>query len=503
MELDKGYIGQVLLKRGFRDWFLYMFRMIKGVSFTIDPIHEYLFKEFQDIYEQKDIRVNLNEPPRSGKTTLAEYFVVYGLTHNPKSNYIYTSFSQSLLGQISDEIAGILEHPVYKQLYPANHNKIEEEEVDPIDLFWREELISQTGKSKYSSKKITTYAGGVILFASIGSTITGFGSGLRNATDFSGCLIIDDGNKPDEAHREVMRNKTNEYFTGTLLSRINNSNVPIVNIQQRIHLEDLTGFLEEEYNFKTCKYPLLVDGKCLLPSQYTEERIKELQKDNFTFSSQYQQEPILEGGNLIKTEWFSRYNDLPQSFESMYIVCDTAFSEKKSADNTVFLLCGEYQNKLYLVDCYCKKVLFPDMKRDLKNFYTSRNEEYKQGYIRTIYIENKGSGISLIQELRNEGLPISELTPTEQVKNPYIRAEEKVADKYTRFLEVSSDLECGYVALPNVSNWVRDFIKECEAFDGGKTNLHDDRVDCLIYALKIRRKSKQANWKELKNVFRN
>jgi predicted phage terminase large subunit-like protein len=240
-----------------------------------------------------------------------------------------------------------------------------------------------------------------------------------------------------------------------------------------------------------------------LPSQYTEERIKELQKDNFTFSSQYQQEPILEGGNLIKTEWFSRYNDLPQSFESMYIVCDTAFSEKKSADNTVFLLCGEYQNKLYLVDCYCKKVLFPDMKRDLKNFYTSRNEEYKQGYIRTIYIENKGSGISLIQELRNEGLPISELTPTVQVKNPYIRAEEKVADKYTRFLEVSSDLESGYVALPTVSNWVIDFIKECEAFDGGITNLHDDRVDCLIYALKVRRQSKQSNWKELKNVFRN
>jgi predicted phage terminase large subunit-like protein len=143
------------------------------------------------------------------------------------------------------------------------------------------------------------------------------------------------------------------------------------------------------------------------------------------------------------------------------------------------------------------------MKRDLKNFYTSRNEEYKQGYIRTIYIENKGSGISLIQELRNEGLPISELTPTIQVKNPYIRAEEKVADKYTRFLEVSSDLESGYVALPTVSNWVNDFIKECEAFDGGITNLHDDRVDCLIYALKVRRQSKQANWKELKNVFRN
>ena len=503
MELDKGYIGQVLLSRGFRDWFLYMFRVIKGSPFTVDPIHEYLFKEFQDIYDLKDIRINMNEPPRSGKTTLAEFFVVYGITKNPKSNYIYTSFSQSLLSQISDDIAGILEHPAYKQLYPANRNTVEEELVDPIDKFWLEEILSQTGKAKYSSKKITTYAGGVVLFASIGSTITGFGAGLRNATEFSGCLIIDDGNKPDEAFREVMREKTNTYFSGTLLSRTNNSQVPIINIQQRIHLEDLTGYLEGQYNFKTCKYPLLDGEECLLPSQYTEERIKELQKDNFTFSSQYQQEPILKGGNLIKTEWFTRYTEEPERFDNMFIVCDTAFSEKKSADNTVFLLCGEAQNKLYLLDCYCKKVIFPEMKRDLKDFYTRKVGEYNKGYIRSIYIENKGSGISLIQELRNEGLPISELTPTVSVKNAYLKVEEKVTDKYTRFQEVSSDLESGYACLPTLGNWVGDFIKECEAFDGGRNNLHDDRVDCLIYALKIRRKAKQTDWKVLGNVFKN
>ena len=479
-----------------------MFRAIKGMPFTIDPIHEHLFEEFDNIYNLKDIRVNLNEPPRSAKTTLAMFFLVYGITKNPKSNFIYTSFSQSLLTQIANEIQAIMESPMYREMYP-NRNNFAEEETDPVNDFWKDYLYSEERKTKYSSKKIITYAGGVVLFASIGSAITGFGAGIRNAKEFSGCLIIDDGNKPDEAHREVMRNKTSEYFSNTLLSRLNNSLVPIVNIQQRIHLDDLTGFLEENYNFKTCKFPLIMNDECLLPSQYTAERIEELKKDNFTFSSQYQQEPILDGGNLIKTDWFCKYDTTPERFDGMYIVCDTAFSEKKSADNTVFLLCGERENKLYLLDCYCKKVLFPDMKRDLKAFYTSKQEEYKQGYIRSIYIENKGSGISLIQELRNEGLPITELTPTVSVKNQYLKAEERVADKYTRFLEVSSDLESGYVVLPSVSNWVNDFVKECEAFDGGKTNLHDDRVDCLIYALKIRRQTKQTNWKVLSNVFKN
>ena len=502
MELDKGYIGQVLLNRGFRDWFLYMFRLTKGMSFTVEPIHERLFEEFQAIYDLKDIRVNLNEPPRSGKTTLAEYFLIYSITKNPRCNFIYTSYSQSLLGQIANDIISILEHPAYKQMYPSNINSLEKEEIDPIDEFWKDYLYEQTGKNKYSTKKIITYAGGVVLFASIGSSITGYGAGIRNSTEFSGCLIIDDGNKPDEAHREVMRVKTNDYFSGTLLSRTNNSFVPIVNIQQRIHLEDLTGYLEKVYNFRTCKYPLLVGEECLLPSQYTKERIEELKKDNFTFSSQYQQEPIIRGGNLIKTEWFSSYTDEPAHFENMYVVCDTAFSEKSSADNTVFLLCGEYQNKLYLLDCYCKKVIFPEMKRDLKNFYSSKVSQYgTKGYIRTVYIENKGSGISLIQELRSEGLPISELSPTVSSKNPYVKADERVADKYTRFLEISSDLESGYVALPTTSNWVDGFIKECEAFDGGINNLHDDRVDCLIYALKIRRKSRQTDWSAIKNAF--
>ena len=123
MELDKGYIGQVLLNRGFRDWFLYMFRLTKGMRFTVEPIHERLFEEFQAIYDLKDIRVNLNEPPRSGKTTLAEYFLIYSITKNPRCNFIYTSYSQSLLGQIANDIISILEHPAYKQMYPNNMNR--------------------------------------------------------------------------------------------------------------------------------------------------------------------------------------------------------------------------------------------------------------------------------------------------------------------------------------------------------------------------------------------
>ena len=115
-----------------------------------------------------------------------------------------------------------------------------------------------------------------------------------------------------------------------------------------------------------------------------------------------------------------------------------------------------------------------------------------------IYIENKGSGISLIQQLRAEGLPIIELTPT--VHNEVLK-KDIVADKYTRFLEVEADLVSGYVHIPESSSWMPEFERQCEAFTGGKQEEHDDIVDALIYFIKTSSKYGKADWNNFKNVF--
>ena len=135
---------------------------------------------------------------------------------------------------------------------------------------------------------------------------------------------------------ELMRMKVLRYYEETLLSRLNNPNVPIINIQQRLHLEDISGLLKEKYNFYTVKRPLIDEnGKCLIPTQYTEERIKELQINNYMFSAQYQQEPIVLGGDVIKREWF-RYYDVNTKFNYQKIVIagDTAMTVKEHSDYT-------------------------------------------------------------------------------------------------------------------------------------------------------------------------
>ena len=499
-EINPRYLGYRLLERGFSTWFLYMFRIINGSSFKVSPLHNELFNQFQYVYDKTITRINLNLCPRSSKTTMAKYFVVYCLTKNPKCQFIYTSFSQDLLSQISFEIMEIMENPVYKEMYSGINSFIEEVELDPIDEFWKDYLLKQHNRhntAKYSSKKIITKDGGVVLFASIGSAITGFGCGIQGAKQFSGCLIIDDANKPADIRSELLRKKVHNYFTETLFTRLNNSDTAVVNIQQRLHKEDLSGFLLDTYGFDLFKYPLLIDGKCTLPEQYTPERVAELQKNNFTFSAQYQQEPIVEGGLLIKTEWFNRYDVIPDQFDNVFIVCDTAFSEKKSADYSVFTLFGIKDEKRFILDCYYKRVIYPELKRDLLDFYQKYSNKY---YVQSIYIENKGSGISIIQDLRNAGLPIQELQPS--VSNGYMK-KEQISDKYTRLQEVIADLESGYVYLPLQASWLNEFILECEAFTGGKQNYKDDIVDTLIYGLKVSRTKLQVDWNRIKNVFIN
>ena len=186
-------------------------------------------------------------------------------------------------------------------------------------------------KTYIQLKKITTYQGGICLFSPIGGQITGYGCGVRSAKKFSGALIIDDGNKPADVRSQTMRDRVLRYYEETLLSRLNNPYVPIINIQQRLHVEDLSGTLEKKYRFNTLKKPLLDEnGVCQIPSQYTPERIEELKKNNYMFLSQYQQEPIILGGQVIKRAYFRYYPVAKEyQYKRILIAADTAMKTKR------------------------------------------------------------------------------------------------------------------------------------------------------------------------------
>lgn len=471
---DKRYLGKKLLERGFRQWFLYLFKVVNGSEWKELPIHKKMFRQIKDIVDGKTIRLAMNLCPRSGKTTMAVWLVVYALTLNPKSQIIYTSFNQDLLTQIAQQVAAIMSHPVYQALYGQGY-AVEEEEADPIDDFWKDYLIQTTGKIKFSNRKIFTPQGGVVLFNSIGAAITGFGAGVKHAKGFNGILILDDPDKPTDIRSEKIRQKTHTYFEETLLSRLNNSETPILVIQQRLHMDDMTGFLVDRYSFDVFKAPLLDEnGVCNLGSQYSEARIKELQVNNYVFQSQYQQEPIMLGGGVIRHDFWRFYREINDTrYKRIFITADTACKTKEWNDYTAIGVWGvTIGNKLRLLDMVHGKFEINVLRDTLLAVW----DKWKMGVgmcrCTELVIEDKASGMQAIQDLKRiGGLPI----------RPYVPEK----DKYQRVEDILPQIAAGNVELPvNDQHPIsHELIAEADAFSADLSHLHDDMIDMTVMAV--------------------
>lgn len=511
-KFDKQELGQELLRSGFSTWFRYMFRVLEGRPFIVEPIHDDLFQVFDDIYDLKTIRQSINIPPRAGKTTLGQYLCLYCITRQPRANFIYTSFSQFLLSDIAKGLMSKLESPIYKALYPQDSYFSDDHEFDAIDVYWRDEIMKETGKNKYNSRYIRTRLGGTLLFSSIGSAITGFGAGIRGYDKFGGALIIDDANKPANITSKLLRDNVVRYFEETLLSRLNGSDVPIINIQQRLHPEDLTGTLVEKYKFNVLNKPLLSYCKkgpeelppvthekleqiyksthkvfykgdiyrCNLPQQYSYQRLNELMQNTLVFEAQYQQNPQVRRGAVIDAEWFKYYNvsdiwsaEQKINFDYIMIFADTGSKKTKHSDYSVFGVCGKSGKDMYILDWYRDKLTSPEVRRRALTLWQKWGRSNSGiGYCKGFGIEDRSSGIGLIQDLQElENIPVYP-----------IQAE---TDKVARIERNAYLIEGGHVLLPQNSmyKWVPTLLAECTAFTRDNSHSHDDQVDVLAYAL--------------------
>lgn len=98
-----------------------------------------------------------------------------------------------------------------------------------------------------------------------------------------------------------------------------------------------------------------------------------------------------------------------------------------------------------------------------------------------ILIEDRASGIQLIQDLRAE----TAICPI---------AVSPESDKVTRMAVRSAKIEAGKVWLPKTAQWLADFQAEMRAFPDG---AHDDQVDSVsqFLAWAARHASLEDDWK--------
>lgn len=174
---------------------------------------------------------------------------------------------------------------------------------------------------------------------------------------------------------------------------------------------------------------------------------------------------------VIEIEKIGRFDDKDyHNYKEIFIVVDTAFSVKTSADYSVIGVFGIFENDLHLLRIMRGQWDFSQLIDNFKNAYNYCNFNFSN--VEKILIENKASGQSLIQELtRITNLNITPLTPK--------------IDKFARLCEVLPYLKNLKLPLSGdaVNIWIKDFLKECKDFRADLKHKHDDQVDVLIYAL--------------------
>lgn len=198
----------------------YFFKYREGTKMLRNWHHYVIEYVLQAVYDGKIQRLVVNIAPGYSKTEqVVLNFIARGLALNPRSKYIHASYSGDLAQENSSKIKEMVGGEQFQELWP-------------MDI-----RVDSKGKKRWFTEK-----GGGMMAAPAGGQITGFRAG-RMESGFTGAFVIDDPVKPDDAYSAVKRNAINNRFNNTMRSRLAVEEVPMVVIMQRIHEEDLSGYL--------------------------------------------------------------------------------------------------------------------------------------------------------------------------------------------------------------------------------------------------------------------
>lgn len=272
---------------------------------------------------------------------------------------------------------------------------------------WYQRAFPRTRLSseKRTESELMTTARGVRLSTSVGGVLTGRGGNY---------IIVDDAMKPEDAVSDAKRAQATSWFDGTLTSRLDDKEKGvIIVVMQRLQVDDLAGHVLTKPGYVHLNLPAIAEvdtfvpvdwrrayhrvaGEPLHPGLSAEvlERMK-AELGSFLFSAQYQQQPVPLDGALIKWGWFRTYDEIPGHQERDRIIqsWDTAMTPGAGSDYSACTTWLTRANHFYLLDVTRAKLDFPSLRSRV--IAHARDWQAK-----TVLIENKGSGMNLIQELR-------------------------------------------------------------------------------------------------------
>jgi predicted phage terminase large subunit-like protein len=397
-------------------------------------------------------RLIINAPPRSLKSIMVSVaFPAYALGHSPGKKMFGISYGTDLAAKHASDFRSIVQSGWFERAFP----KMQISRSADFDIY-----TSSRGYRKATS----VYA-----------TLTGLGGD---------CFIIDDPLKPIDAQSDAQRNHVNEWFSSTLRSRLDNKATgTIIVVMQRVHLNDLTGYLlEKSGGWTLLSLPAIAEsdeaiaigdarthyrraGDVLHPDReplsVLETTRNELGPD--LFEAQYQQRPVPAGGAMIRRAWLRYYHDPPRRTYNSNILQSWDTAAKGGAQND-WSVCTTWQLEdkcFYLLDVTRGRFEYPL----LRSTAVALAEKY---HPQNILIEDASTGTALAQELRSGPRYYGvNLVPVHH-------------DKVGRLFVQQGKFAAGLVHFPRNAPFLRELETELLTFPQGK---NDDQVDSISQAL--------------------
>jgi predicted phage terminase large subunit-like protein len=340
------------------------------------------------------------------------------------------------------------------------------------------------------------------------NTAKGFRQGVTVAAPITGdradCLIIDDPNDAADVVSKAERDRVNYWYTYAFANRVNNLDKSTrLIIMQRLHEEDLTGYLtategdnwahllipmEFEPDGPSTKPTFLgwtdrrsVDGESICPIRFTEKSLagEKRRMGAAGYAGQYQQRPSpAEGNKYLRTWWrFWREdgapikqtrpkgcNDydamiVPKAFDEVLESWDLTFKGALQNDWVVGIKVGRLGAKKFILGRIRRKMGFGKAKEAIFELHGRPPLAWE------VIVEDKANGPAVIEELQKDMAGLIPVDPR--------------GGKEARSAIVEPQVEAGDWYLPDGATWLEEWIDEFATFPNAK---HDDQVDALSQA---------------------
>lgn len=343
---------------------------------------------------------------------------------------------------------------------------------DIVTSAWYQEHYALTFVSDQDAKQLFKTTEGGWAFA---TSVRGAGTG-----EHPNFVMIDDPITADQARSDTERSEANKWFSETISSRGLILDVRVVVVMQRLHEEDLSGYLLARGGWEHVCFPMryepsrpktehdaghradprdprTVPGQLMWPEVFTEAKVRQLELDlgPYATAGQLQQRPSPEGGGLFKREWF-KFVDVAPRLARRVRGWDTASTEG-DGDYSAGVKMAEADDLFYVEDCIAEQV-GPAAQNALMH-QTARAD-----------------GIGCAQREEKEGGSSGAVVVAARLKMlkgfdyNFVQVSK---DKVTRSKPFRAQVEGGNVYLVR-GDWNEAYIRELCNFPTGK---HDDRVD--------------------------